>query len=282
MAVSGAGSVGSVRCVCGPGAAGAEGRAVGSVGAEALGAVSVGAGSAGAGSVGAGSVGDVEGVGVASTETDGSAPARRREPRWHFRRSRTQRRRRPPTTNGMCAQSCRAPLGDDPAAGGARPRCPTRHDAGLHRSAWALWRMNSCYVADDPRRDAAGRPSPRRADVSADHAGNPRCAVQEGGHRLTAHGLLRPELLDPAAHIGPGGDPDRGQPRDLLGERRARRTSWNGGVTGAVNAGDPLKRYRNAAIASRVTGSAGRNSFLPPPTSVPVEMPLDANQAISL
>ena len=53
-------------------------------------------------------------------------------------------------------------------------------------------------------------------------------------------------------------------------------------MAGGVNAGLPANRYKNAAIAALETASAGLNSRLPPPTSVPVEIPLEANHAISL
>ena len=43
-----------------------------------------------------------------------------------------------------------------------------------------------------------------------------------------------------------------------------------------------MNRYKNAAIASRETGSAGRNWSFPSPIAVPVEIPLSASHAISL
>ena len=43
-----------------------------------------------------------------------------------------------------------------------------------------------------------------------------------------------------------------------------------------------LVRCKNSAIASRLTGSLGRNANVPSPRSVPVEMWFAANHAISL
>jgi len=54
-------------------------------------------------------------------------------------------------------------------------------------------------------------------------------------------------------------------------------TSVNGLRAGTANFGDPAYRYRNAAIASRVTDAFGANE----PSALPVVIPDCANHAIS-
>lgn len=53
-------------------------------------------------------------------------------------------------------------------------------------------------------------------------------------------------------------------------------------MPGAVKSGAPLSRWKNAAMASRLTGSRGRNSRAPLAVRHPVVIDCASNQVISL